>query len=75
MIIAMTGGIEFRSLRFEATVGSDGYIHDVKMTGRTADGSRALSISLRLYAFGRPVSLTPPAEGTFMDQKAFVLAD
>jgi len=74
-LVAMTGGIEFRSLRFEATVGADGYIHAVKMTGRTADGSKALSVSLRLYAFGQPVRLTPPAEGTFMDHKAFILAD
>jgi hypothetical protein len=71
----MTGGIEFRSLRFEATVGADGYIHRIKMTGRTADGVRSLSVAVRLYAFGKPVRLTPPAEGTFMDQKSFILAD
>ncbi|MGH2934048.1 MAG: hypothetical protein ACRDL2_05965 [Gaiellaceae bacterium] len=74
-LVGMTGGIEFRSLRFEATVGADGYVHAVKMTGRTADGSRSLRVSVRLYAFGRPVRLTPPAEGTFMDRKSFLLAD
>jgi hypothetical protein len=74
-LVGLTGGIEFRSLRFEATVGADGYIHIVKMTGRTADRSRSLSVALRLYAFGRRVRLTPPAEGTFMDQTSFLLAD
>lgn len=74
-LTALTGGIEFRSLRFEAKVGADGYIHVIKMTGRTADGARALSVSARLYAFGRPVRLTPPAQGTFMDDKSFILAD
>jgi hypothetical protein len=74
-LTGMTGGIEFRGLRFEATVGADGYIHVIKMTGRTADGSKALSVSVRLYAFGLPVRLTPPPEGAFMDQKSFLLAD
>jgi hypothetical protein len=74
-LTGMTGGIEFRSLRFEAKVGADGFIHVIKMTGRTADGARTLSVSARLFAFGRPVHLTPPAEGTFMDDKSFVLAD
>jgi hypothetical protein len=74
-LTAMTGGIEFRSLHFEARVGDDGLVHRIKMTGRTADGTRSLSVSVRLYAFGRPVNLTPPAAGTFMDEKSLVLAD
>jgi len=31
--------------------------------------------SVHLSAFGLPVHLVPPAEGTFMDQKSVVLAD
>ncbi|HEY2543880.1 MAG TPA: hypothetical protein VGH92_12625 [Gaiellaceae bacterium] len=71
----MTGGIEFRNLRFSARIGGDGYIHTVTVTGRTADGTRTLRVTARLYAFGRPVRLTPPAEGTFMDQKSQALAE
>lgn len=74
-LTAMTGGIEFRSLHFEARIGDDGLVHRIKMTGRTADGARWLSVSARLYAFGKPVNLTPPAAGTFMDDKSLVLAD
>jgi hypothetical protein len=74
-LTSMTGGIEFRDLRFEAKLGSDGLVHAIKLTGRTADGGRVLSVIARLYAFGRAVHLAPPAEGTFMDQKSFVLAD
>ena len=74
-LTAMTGGIEFRNLRFEADLGRDGLVHTIKLTGRTADGVRSLSIDARLYAFGRPVTLVPPREGTFMDQKSFILAD
>jgi|SRR5579872_3341521 len=72
---ALTGGIEFRDLRFSARIGDDGYVHTIAVTGRTADGSRSLRVSARLYAFGQPVSLTPPGEGTFMDQKLLGLAE
>jgi hypothetical protein len=37
--------------------------------------SAALAIKARLYAFGRPVHLTPPAEGTFVDQQLLQLAE
>jgi hypothetical protein len=74
-LTGMTGGIEFRNLRFEAKVGADGFVHAIKMTGRTADGAKTLSVSARLYAFGRPVRLTPPAQGTFMDDTSSILAD
>jgi len=72
---AMTGGIEFRDVRFWARIGGDGYVHSIGVTGRTADRSRTLRVTARLYAFGRPVRLTPPAEGTFMDQKTASLAE
>ncbi len=74
-LTAMTGGIEFRSLHFEARIGVDGFVHLIKMTGRTANGGRSLSVSARLYAFGKPVHLKPPAAATFMDQQSDMLAD
>lgn len=71
----LTGGVEFRNLWFSARIGEDGYVHSILVTGRTADGSRTLRVVVLLYAFGRPVRLTPPAEGTFMDQKSQALAE
>ena len=75
VLTAMTGGIEFRHLRFETNLGGDGLVHAIRVTGRTADGVLSLSVSAHLYGFGRPVHLVPPAEGTFMDEKSSILAD
>lgn len=72
---AMSGGIEFRGIRFTARIGNDGYVHSIRVTGATADGSRTLHVTARLFAFGRPVHLVPPGEGTFMDQKSLALAE
>ena len=53
----------------------DGLIHGIRVTGITADGTTTLDIQARLFAFGRPVHLTPPAEGTFMDQQLMQLSE
>jgi len=71
----MTGGVEFRDVRYSARVGADGFVDVVHVTGRTADGSRTLTIHARLYAFGIKVDPKPPAEGTFMDRKLLNLAE
>jgi len=65
---SLTGGIQFRRLRFTVTVGSDGLVHRIVVIGRTADGRTALSLRAQLYAFGRGVHVTPPAPGTFLDR-------
>ena len=70
----ITNGIEFRQLRITAWLGRDGLVHGVRLTGRTADGSMSLRLSARLYAFGRPVHITPPAPGTFLDKQLLQLA-
>jgi hypothetical protein len=64
----LTNRIEFRQLRVSAFVGRDGLVHRVLLTGRTADGKTTLAFSARLFAFGRPVHVSPPAPGTFMDE-------
>lgn len=74
-VSGLTGGIEFRNIRFFARVGGDGYVHAIRVTGTTADGRRTLRVTARMYAFDRPVRLTPPAQGTFMDQKSLALAE
>jgi hypothetical protein len=65
----LTGGIEFRGLRVWAMVGADGLVHRITLTGHTADGKALLSLRARLFGFGRPVHVTPPAPGTFMDRQ------
>lgn len=71
----MTGGVEFRDIRFSAHADKDGYLHTIRVTGRTADGMRALTVDARLYAFGWPVRVKVPGEGTFMDQKLLDLEE
>jgi hypothetical protein len=71
----MTGGVEFRNLRFSAHAGKDDFLHTIRITGRTADGERLLTVDARLYAFGWPVRVDVPAEGTFMDQKLLSLEE
>jgi hypothetical protein len=64
----LTGELEFRHLHVSALVGSDGRVHRIVLTGRTADGVTTLSLRARLFAFGKPVHVTPPKPGTFMDE-------
>ena len=74
-LVGLTGGIQFRDVRFSARVGNDGYVHFVRITGRTADGEKTLLVIAHLYAFGRPVNPRIPGEGTFLDQKTIGLAE
>jgi hypothetical protein len=71
----MTGGIQFRDVSFTARIGNDGFVHSITVAGRTADGSRTLNASVKMYGFGRPVRVSIPSEGTFMDQKLLGLAE
>lgn len=74
-LAGMTGGVEFRDLRFSARADRAGYLHTIRVTGRTADRMRALTVDARLYAFGWPVRVRVPAEGTFMDEKLLGLEE
>jgi hypothetical protein len=74
-LTSLTGGLEFRHLRIAAWIGKDGLVHRLQLTGRTADGSRTLSLVARFFAFGRPVTVTPPALGTFLDKQQPYLSD
>ena len=65
----LTGGLEFRALELTAWIGRDGLVHRILLQGSTADRSAALRLTARLFAFGRPVTVTPPKEGTFMDKQ------
>jgi hypothetical protein len=65
----LTGDLEFRHLRVSVLVGRDGRVHRIVLTGRTADGATTLSLRAKLFGFGKPVHVTPPKPGTFMDQQ------
>ena len=74
-LVKLTGGIEFRGLRLSVRVGSDGLIHSVRLTGKTADRSSSFVLAARLYAFGRPVHVSPPKPGTFIDRQLVQLSE
>lgn len=66
-------GLEFRALRLRVVVGDDGLVHRVHLTGSTADGATTLNLRARLFSFGKPVHVTPPGPGTFMDPQLSLL--
>lgn len=70
----LTGGLQFRDLHVWATLGGDGLVHRVVLTGRTADGRTTFSLHAHLFAFGRGLHVTPPAPGTFVDQHSQLTA-
>jgi hypothetical protein len=74
-LVKLTGGIEFRGLRLSVHVGRDGLIHRVRLTGKTADRSSSFLLVARLYAFGRPLHVSPPKPGTFIDRQLVQLSE
>jgi hypothetical protein len=71
----LTGGIEFRGLEVTVDVGRDGLIHRVRLTGKTVDRTSTFLLVARLYAFGRPVHVSPPKPGTFIDKQLIQLSE
>jgi hypothetical protein len=65
----LIGNLEFRHLRVSAILGRDERVHRIVLTGRTADGMTTLSLRARLFGFGKPVHVTPPKPGTFVDEQ------
>ncbi len=63
----LANGYEFRQLRLRVVVGRDGLIHRLLLEGRSADHKTTFVLRARLFGFGTPVKITPPAPGTFMD--------
>ena len=66
-------GLEFRGLHLRVVVGKDGLVHRVGLTGHTADGATTMNLRARLFSFGKPVSVTPPTPGTFIDPQLELL--
>src|SRR3954469_21341706 len=65
----LIGDLEFRHLRVAAVLGGDEGVHRLVLTRRTADGMTTLSLRARLFGFGKPVHVTPPKPGTFVDRQ------
>lgn len=65
----LTAGLEFRQLRLTVWVGRDGLVHRLRLTGRTADHSSSLLLTAHLFGFNRPVHVSPPKPGTFIDKQ------
>jgi hypothetical protein len=63
----LANGYEFRELRLRVVVGKDGRIHRLLLEGRSADHKTTFVLRARLFAFGAPVKITLPKQGTFMD--------
>lgn len=74
-LTGLTGGIEFHHLRITAWLGRDGLVHHVLLRGVTADGRNTLRLNAWFFGFGQPVSVTPPAQGTFLDRKQAYLSE
>jgi hypothetical protein len=71
----LSGGLQFRNLHVSASIWTDGLVHGIVIAGRTADGKTTLRIGASLYAFGKPLQVTPPAEGTFLDKQLLNLSE
>ncbi|HSX21902.1 MAG TPA: hypothetical protein VLE97_03910 [Gaiellaceae bacterium] len=70
-----SAGMQFRGLQITAWIGKDGLVHRIRITGHTPDRTSTMRVDARLFAFGRPVRVTPPAEGTFVDKQLQQLAN
>jgi hypothetical protein len=73
-LAGLEGNTEFRDLRLTAWSNRDGMLHRIRITGRTADGSKTISLLLGLGAYGKPVAVTPPRERDFLDVTLVKLA-
>ena len=65
----LANGYEFRELHLRVVVGRDGLIHRLLLLGRSADHKTTFVLRARLFGFGTPVKITPPAPGTFVDPR------
>ena len=73
-LAGLEGNTEFRDLRLTAWANRDGMLHRIRITGRTADGAKSISLVLGLGAYGKPVAVKPPAESHFLDVTLVKLA-
>lgn len=63
----LEGGTEFRDLRLTAWSNPDGMLRLVLITGKTADRSARFLLTVALGGYDKPVAVTPPPQGNFVD--------
>ena len=66
-LAGLEGNTEFRDLQLTAWSNDKGMLRRVRITGRTADGSKTIALVLGLGAYGKPVSVKPPRQSHFLD--------
>lgn len=71
----LEGGTEYRQLRLTAWAAPSGILRLVLLTGRTPDRSSAFLLTLALDRFGKPVAVTPPRAGRFVDYSLPALSE
>lgn len=74
-LAGVEGGTEYRHLRLTAWTSPNGVLRLVLLTGRTADRSSSFLLTLALDRFGKPVAVTPPGEGSFVDYSLSKLSE
>jgi hypothetical protein len=66
-LAGLEAGTQYRHLRVAAWVSPAGRVRMLLVTGRTADRSSTLLLTLTLDGFDRPVAVKPPRQGSFID--------
>jgi hypothetical protein len=61
------GDREYRHLVVTGWVGKDGRVSLLLLRGRTPDRSSSFVLTLSLGGYGKPVAVTPPGQGNFVD--------
>jgi hypothetical protein len=66
-LAGLEAGTQYRQLRLTTWVSPQGRVLMVLLSGRTPDRSSTFLLTLTLDAFGKPVAVTPPRQGSFVD--------
>lgn len=74
-LAGLEAGTQYRRLRLAAWVSPQGRVLMLLLSGRTADGTSTFLLSLTLGGFDRPVKVSPPRPGSFVDVNLSRLAD
>jgi len=66
-LAGLEAGTQYRHLRLTTWVSPQGRVLMVLLSGMTPDRSSTFLLTLTLGGFGKPVAVTPPRQGSFVD--------
>ncbi|MBV8562335.1 MAG: hypothetical protein JOZ56_04535 [Actinobacteria bacterium] len=66
-LAGLEAGTQYRHLRLTAWISPHGRVLMLLLSGRTEDKSSTFLLTLTLDGFGKPVTITPPRSGSFVD--------